>query len=152
LINGNKKKNPVNYLENAVSLEKIRSLKMDSCEKESIYEKVMREHRNKDKVLPIPLHELNTIEKIIDVLKHLPLTIEQRDVYEEKLKILRDEESILETARMKAMEKGIMEGRKKAEVKIARKSLEMGLSEEIIRDVTGLTEEEIIKLKSEIHS
>jgi hypothetical protein len=33
------------------------------------------------------------------VLKIVPLTQKERDVYEDKLKILLDEESILETAR-----------------------------------------------------
>ncbi len=74
---------------------------MNNNTEESIYEKVIREHRNKNKELPVPLNELDSIEKIINVLKYVPLTMAQRELYEENLKILRDEKSILETARIK---------------------------------------------------
>lgn len=102
---------------------------------ESMYEKAMREHRDKDRALPVPLKELDTIEKIINVLKIVPLTQKQRDIYEDKLKILLDEESILETARMKGIEQ------------YARKALVLGYSEEKVSELSGLPLEEIKSLK-----
>lgn len=133
---------------------------MNNNSEESIYEKVIREHKDKNKELPVPLNELDSIEKIIDVLKYVPLTMAQRDIYEDKLKILRDEQGALETARMKGLEEGrkiglekwIMEGSRKATVEMAKKSLEIGLSEEIIMNIIKLSKEELINIKSGISS
>ena len=110
---------------------------MDNNVEESIYEKVMKEHRDKKKELPVPLKELDSIEKIIDMLKYVPLTMAQREVYEDKLKILRDEQSILETARMKGIEQYV------------RKALLLGYSEEKVAKLSGLPLEEIKNLHIE---
>ena len=46
-------------------------------------------------------------------------------------------------------EEGLAEGEAKKSLEIAKKMLEMGLSVEQITEATGLSEEEVLKLKSE---
>ena len=48
-----------------------------------------------------------------------------------------------------AKEKGLAEGKTEERLEIAKKMLEMGLSVEQITEATGLSEEEVLKLKSE---
>ena len=46
-------------------------------------------------------------------------------------------------------EEGLAEGKTEERLEIAKKMLEMGLSVEQITEATGLSEEEVLKLKSE---
>ena len=46
-------------------------------------------------------------------------------------------------------EEGLAEGEAKKSLEIAKKMLEMGLSVEQITEATGLSEEDVLKLKSE---
>ena len=48
-----------------------------------------------------------------------------------------------------AKKKGLAEGREEKSLEIAKKMLEMGLSVEQITEATCLSEEEVLKLKSE---
>ena len=48
-----------------------------------------------------------------------------------------------------AKEEGLAEGKEEKSLEIAKKMLEMGLSVEQITEATGLSEEEVLKLKSE---
>ena len=48
-----------------------------------------------------------------------------------------------------AKEEGLAEGKTEERLEIAKKMLEMGLSVEQITEATGLSEEEVLKLKSE---
>ena len=48
-----------------------------------------------------------------------------------------------------AKEEGLAEGKTEERLEIAKKMLEMGLSVEQITVATGLSEEEVLKLKSE---
>ena len=48
-----------------------------------------------------------------------------------------------------AKEEGLAEGEAKKSLEIAKKMLEMGLSVEQITEATGLSEENVLKLKSE---
>jgi len=93
--------------------------------------------------LPVPLKEIDTIEKANRILDKISLTEEEREIYEARLKALRDEDGALETARIKGMEEGIKKGR----MDTAKKSLAKGLSEELISELTGLSIEEIRSLK-----
>ena len=72
--------------------------------------------------------------------------------YEESLKNLRDLGNVLDTAkeegRKEGLEEGLKEGEKRKSIEIARKLLASGLPEEFIAGSTGLTLEEIRKLKS----
>ena len=58
------------------------------------------------------------------------------------------EEGLAE-GREKGREEGLAEGEAKKSLEIAKKMLEMGLSVEQITEATGLSEEEVLKLKSE---
>ena len=60
--------------------------------------------------LPVPLKEIDTIEKAIRILDKMSLTEEEREIYEARLKALRDESGALETARIKGIEEGIKKG------------------------------------------
>ena len=48
-----------------------------------------------------------------------------------------------------AKEEGLAEGKTEERLEIAKKMLEMGLSVEQITEATGLSEEKVLKLKSE---
>ena len=52
-------------------------------------------------------------------------------------------------AKEKGLAEGREEGKKENSLEIAKKMLEMGLSVEQITEATGLSEEEVLKLKSE---
>ena len=64
---------------------------------------------------------------------------EQREIYEARLKYLRDEDGALETARIRGIEQG--------KIEVARKLLEKNFSVEEICEITGLSEDEIKKIK-----
>ena len=114
-----------------------------------------------EKSLPDPLKEVKSIEKASKVLNKISLNRDQREIYEARLKMLRDEGGALETARIKGLEEGrkegIEEGIKKGETKgerkkaiaTAKESLRIGLSNEVIPKITGLSVEEIKNLKNE---
>ena len=58
------------------------------------------------------------------------------------------EEGLAE-GRKEGREEGLAEGKTEERLEIAKKMLEMGLSLEQITEATGLSEEEVLKLKSE---
>ena len=58
------------------------------------------------------------------------------------------EEGLAE-GREEGREEGLAEGKTEERLEIAKKMLEMGLSVEQITEATGLSEEEVLKLKSE---
>lgn len=99
------------------------------------------------KNLPVPLEEVDTISKANKILDSISLTSEQRAIYENRLKILRDEDAVLQTAKRKAREEGRKEGREEGrqegrqEIKyeLARKLLKNGYPLEKISELTGLT-------------
>ncbi len=69
-----------------------------------------------------------------------------------ELKRIRDLYAVFQTAYEKGKEKGIKEeaikqGIKEAKIEVAQNSLKAGLSMDVIMKLTGLTEEEIDKLK-----
>ncbi|MEE0340210.1 MAG: hypothetical protein UD286_02665 [Bacteroidales bacterium] len=55
----------------------------------------------------------------------------------------------LAEGRKEGREEGLAEGEAKKSLEIAKKMLEMGLSVEQITEATGLSEEKVLKLKSE---
>ena len=58
------------------------------------------------------------------------------------------EEGLAE-GRKEGREEGLAEGKTEERLEIAKKMLEMGLSVEQITEATGLSEEDVLKLKSE---
>jgi predicted transposase/invertase (TIGR01784 family) len=85
------------------------------------------------------LGEVDTIKKAVEVLEHMSLTKEERERYEARLGWLWDEELALEKAEKK--------GREEGKIEIARNSLKQGLDNKTIALITGLSIEEIEKLR-----
>ena len=95
------------------------------------------------------------LEKIVDIAA---LSKEEREKYDESIKVYRDTLATMAYAEEKGIEKGIEkgrlegrqegfdEGRSEERLSNARKMKAKGLDREIISDVTGLTFEEIDKL------
>lgn len=98
------------------------------------------------------MHELEpALKKAMTVLEFLSQDEQARQEYEARQKFLRDEASMIEGAReeglKKGLEEGIKEGIKEGEAeskrKIAQNMLALGLDEEIIIKVTGLSSTEL---------
>ena len=88
----------------------------------------------------------------------LNLSPEEQYLYESRMKLKSDIVSIQESSFKRGIEKGIEKGIKKGiekgrmegvynnKLETARKSLNMGLTIEVITELTGLSKEEILKL------
>lgn len=83
--------------------------------------------------LPTVMRQEPTIAKAFQVLETLYLTKEERDVYEARLKWLRDEECAL----MKAHLDGKLEGISEATNEMAQKMLLAGIDPEIVNKITA---------------
>ncbi len=92
--------------------------------------------------LPEQLKEIETIEKANVILDRISLNKEQREIYEARLKSLRDEDGALQTARIRGLEEGMEKGK----LEVAGKLLEKKFSVEEICEITGLSEDEIRSL------
>ena len=105
--------------------------------------------------LPKELDDKN-LKKALHVLDVLNFSEEERELYEDHLKWLRIEANTLKKTAEKAKEEGIAEGIFIGEAKgIERRNIEVAinmikqkLDNKIISSVTGLTLEEILKLKN----
>lgn len=91
------------------------------------------------------------LEKIVDIAS---LTKEEREKYDESIKVYRDNLAILSYAEQKGrkegeargLAKGRTEGLKETQLKIARNLKAKGLASDLISEVTGLSAGEIEKL------
>ena len=88
------------------------------------------------------------VKKAIDVLEVMSFNEEERNAYEEHLKWLRIEANTLKKAEEKGYERGREEGIEKGIITTAKNMLMKGYSLEAVQDITGLTKEELTKLKS----
>lgn len=102
------------------------------------------------------MHELEpALKKAMSVLEFLSQDEQARQEYEARQKFLRDEASMIEGAREEGLKKGLEEGLKEgikegikegeaeSKRKIAQNMLTLGLDEEIIMKVTGLSSSEL---------
>ena len=93
---------------------------------------------------------IEEIREAKDELIKISSDKKQRELYEMRAKILKDKVSALNEAERKGIEKGIKEGRKEGRKEgireIAKKLLDI-LDNKTISEKTGLTEEEIQKLR-----
>ncbi|MCP3655813.1 MAG: Rpn family recombination-promoting nuclease/putative transposase, partial [Herbaspirillum sp.] len=108
--------------------------------------------------LPEPLASDDGIRKAMEVFETTRLGDNDRELYEGRLKWLRDESAILKAKTAKAREGGKIEGReegkqigeerglKKGKIETAKAMLIEGIPIATIAKVTGLTEEEIKNL------
>lgn len=80
------------------------------------------------------------LKKAMDTLEFLSQDLEARRQYEDRQKYLHDEASMYEAANSR--------GKAEAKKEIARKLLALGVELSVIVEASGLTEKEIIDLKS----
>jgi len=95
--------------------------------------------------LPKELDSPN-LKKAINVLNVMNFTAEEREAYEDHLKWLRIETNTLK----KAKEDGRKEGREEAVEKTAINMLKQNLADSLISTVTGLSNNQILKLKNKL--
>ncbi|MEQ8186835.1 MAG: Rpn family recombination-promoting nuclease/putative transposase [Candidatus Eremiobacterota bacterium] len=96
--------------------------------------------------LPEVLKEIQPIEKANVILDRISLNKEQREIYEARMKSLRDADGALQTARIRGLEEGMEKGMEKSKIEVAGKLLEKKFSVEEICEITGLSEDEIRSL------
>ena len=87
------------------------------------------------------------IEKAKKELEKLAMNPEDRELYELRLKAIRDEMNIRYSGYIDGKAEGIAEGKTKGKIEIAKKLLRKKMSIQDIVEVTGLSIEEIEKLK-----
>ena len=90
------------------------------------------------------------VEKINKKLASMSLSNEERNNYEFRLKAIRDEADAIEYATKQGLKQGLEQGEERKAKEIVRKMLQKNTSIEDIMDFTGLTKEEIEKIKREI--
>lgn len=91
--------------------------------------------------------EDKAIKKAKDELYRLSLDDKERERYRIREKIMMDEISALENAEQKGIEHGIEEGEKRKSIEIARNAIKTGLDIKTISTLTGLTVDEVDRLK-----
>lgn len=90
-----------------------------------------------------------TLKKAMTTLEFLSQDREARRRYEERQKFLHDEASALEWAAEKGMAQGIAQGERNKALQIARNLLSMEMEIKAIAQASGLTEKEVLELKSQ---
>ena len=95
--------------------------------------------------LPTPLG-VESIKRALGALESLHLGDDEREVYEARLKWLRDEEMALKTAFNKGLEEGREEGKEEGVASVARTMAQKGLDKDAIIEMTGLTEDRLVKI------
>jgi len=107
------------------------------------------EEYEKNKI-PKELAKDPAVKKAIEVLDTLYLDKEEREIYEGRLKWLRDEAEIISESREEAKGEGLIEGEeiglKKGKKEIAKTLKNRGMSIEEIIEITGLSQENIKNL------
>ena len=87
------------------------------------------------------------IEKAKKELEKLAMNPEDRELYELRLKAIRDEMNIRYSGYIDGMAEGRAEGKAEGKTEIAKKMLKKCMKIEDIIELTGLSQEEIAKLK-----
>ncbi|MDP5082992.1 MAG: Rpn family recombination-promoting nuclease/putative transposase [Rickettsiaceae bacterium] len=90
--------------------------------------------------------ENNDLKKALTVLDVMNFSSTERDAYEDHLKWLRIEANTLK----KAEAKGVEKGREERNIEVAIKMLKQNLDDSLIASVTGLSNEQLLKLKNKM--
>ncbi len=85
-------------------------------------------------------------EKLEEIADVAALSPEDRDKYDQSLKVYNDYIATIESAEQNGMEKGIEKGATTQNLENARKMKALGLETSIIANVTGLSTEDIEQL------
>ena len=97
--------------------------------------------------LPPKLKEIPTISKALDVLENMNLSEKEREKFEARLKWLRDEKAAIASAERRGLERGIAKGMEKEKYDVALNALKEGADVDFIVKITGLGEDEVLKIK-----
>lgn len=101
--------------------------------------------------IPVELDQEPAIHKAFKTLNEISLTEAERELYENSLKLLRDERAVMSTAREEGLEegleKGLEKGRLEEKCEIARQMLSAHVDEAAILKFTGLSQSELDQLK-----
>jgi predicted transposase/invertase (TIGR01784 family) len=100
--------------------------------------------------LPDVLKNDPEINAAIEALEHLYLNPAEREIYDARLKWLRDESGAIKKARREALEEGLAQGNAKLQAEkraIANNLLAEGIALSVIAKSTGLTEADIEALR-----
>jgi predicted transposase/invertase (TIGR01784 family) len=106
---------------------------------------VIRNLNRLDKV-PDKLRE-RVFEKLFETAEIAKFTPDQIRSYEDSLKYYRDLKNSLDTAKEEGIEIGVEKGREERNIEIARELLKNGIDIDVISKSTGLTQEQIERLK-----
>ena len=87
------------------------------------------------------------LNKALNVIDRMSFDDEEKDAYEGRLKWIRMETGILDKEYEKGIERGMERGMEKGRIEIARNLLASNLSTELISSATGLSVEQIKKLR-----
>ncbi|MDK0981382.1 Rpn family recombination-promoting nuclease/putative transposase [Clostridium perfringens] len=83
-------------------------------------------------------------------LYRLSMDSKEREQYNMREKAIYDRISALENAEAKGKKEGKLEGKLESKLEVVKKSLSQGLEISLISKITGLSEEEILKIKKDI--
>jgi predicted transposase/invertase (TIGR01784 family) len=97
--------------------------------------------------MPSQLKEIPTISKALEVLENMRLSEREREQFEARLQWLRDEKAAIASAERRGLEKGIAKGMEKEKYDVALNALKEGADVDFIVKITGLGENEVLKIK-----
>lgn len=92
------------------------------------------------------------IKKAYEELEYLSQDKAAREEYDAYQRAIIDEKMKIQYAEEKGIERGKIEGKKEGKLEIAKKMLKKETDIELIKEFTGLTEEEVHKVKSEMNN
>ena len=101
----------------------------------------------KMEAVPEALNSPKAMHEALDILSTYRWTKSELEAYEKELDRVRVEKSILRTERDAGREEGEQVGEQKKTIAIAKQMLAKGLDAALVCEVTGLSEEEISRLK-----
>lgn len=132
LLNVRSKKEFIDHVEiHFIELEKYNK---DLTQVQTVLDRwttfLKRAHEYNKNRIPTELSGVDSIKKAIEVLDTMYLDEHEREVYEARLKWLRDEEMAIKTAEKKGMEKGLQEA--------LQKMINSGMSAETARNILGM--------------
>ena len=117
-------------------------------ELETHFDKWMFAIKNLSKLEEIPgtLHE-DVFERFFKIAEIAQMDDSERSTYESSLKYYRDMNNVVATAKGEGWAEGKAEGESEKALKVANKCIKKGMSNEDISDITGLSIDEIEKLR-----
>ena len=106
--------------------------------------------RNLNKLDRVPdeLRE-GIFDKLFEVAEIAKFSPEEVQAYEDSLKSYRDLKNSLDTAFEEGVEQGIEQGIEQRNAEIVKNSLQQGLSVDVVSAISGLSPEEVERIKNE---